>query len=258
MEILIVFIVLSITFYVIFYVIYPSVTNNDVLATMTPLNVKKDIVMPDVAKSTIMGNSASTIMGFFKLNNGDRTSTILNGAKQYTPLLYSTHNWQLEVLSSPKEQSSARLRVATAQSSGSTMEIIELPPIPKQKWVFIAILREGRRFDVMYDNRMVASQRLEHYPVVVSSPISIGNKGLDGSAIHVMINGTRLNPTEVERERLSHVDTTQSVVEDNPIMMTLPSFPSISIFSQCPPGLPCDPITKPPKNPFYEWNSPYA
>jgi len=134
-------------------------------------------------------------------------------------------------------------------------EIIDLPNIPKQKWVFLAILRDGRRFDVIYDNQLVASHRLEYYPVIISSPLSVGNKGLAGSVLHVLVNGTRLTPSEVERTRVGYVDTNNTVLESSWIAS---SFPSIGLFAQCPSGLPCDPITKPPANNLFQWRTPYA
>lgn len=265
-EVILVTIMVLLTFYIVYYVIYPSITNTDVLPAMTPLNVKKDIVMPDVAKKTILGSNGSTIMGYIKLMNGDRTNTYENGKNKFIPLLQSDQNWYFEVLSLPNDtkKSSARLRVitlvpiSTLYPNGKMEVMIELPPFPKQKWVFLAILREGRRFDVIYDNQIVASKRMDAYPAVVSSPVSIGNKGLDGSAIHFMINGERLNQNDVEHERLAHIDTNRTVIEDNSLTMSFPAIPNINIFSQCPPGLPCDPVTKPPNNQVFEWSSPYA
>jgi len=265
-ELIIVTIMVLLTFYIVYYVIYPSITNTDVLPQMTPLNVKKDFIMPDVAKKTLLGSNGSTIMGYIKLMNGNRTTTYENLKNKFIPLLQSDKNWYFEVISLPNdtEKSNARLRItkvkptAIAGGTRNEDEIIELPPFPKQKWVFLAILREGRRFDVIYDNQIVASKRMDVYPAVVSSPVSIGNKGLDGSAIHFMINGERLNPLDVERERLAHIDTNRTVIEDNSITMSFPMIPTINIFSQCPPGLPCDPVTKPPNNQVYEWSSPYA
>jgi hypothetical protein len=64
-----------------------------------------------------------------------------------------------------------------------------------------------------------------------------------------------MSPDEVERQRVSYVDTNNDIVEDNYIF---PSFPTIKLFTECPPGLPCDPIRKPPKNNMYEWSTPYA
>ena len=134
-------------------------------------------------------------------------------------------------------------------------ELIDLPEIPKQKWIFIAILRDGRRFDIIYDNKIVASHRLHNYPVLISSSLSIGNAGLDGSVIHVIVNGKRLPPSNVERERKKYVDTNNTVLEDNPIDISLPG---LKLFSQCPSGLPCDPITQPPTNNLLQWETPYA
>jgi hypothetical protein len=193
-------------------------------------------------------------MGFFYLKNGDKT---IKYTDSFTPLIQVDNNWFLEISPSPVGNNgiAARLRVKTNDSGSLKEEIIELPQIPKQKWIFIAILRDGRRFDIIYDNQIVASQRLEYYPVVISSPLSIGNKGLDGSVIHVIVNGNRLTPTEVERERVSHVDTNNSVLESNAIDVSLPG---LKLFAQCPPGLPCDPVTRPPNNNLVEWSTPYA
>lgn len=247
-------ILVLITLYIIFYVIYPGSGSEDLLKEITPLNVKKNIVMPDVTQTKILGSSGSTVMGFFYLNMGDRTSSYVD---KYAPLMEVDNNWYIEISPAPKGKDliSARLRIQTNDSGIFKQEIIELPAIPKQKWVFIAILREGRRFDVIYDNKIVASQRLENYPVIISSPLSVGNSGLDGSVVHIMINDRRLAPNEVERERVKYVDTNNTVLEANAISMSLPN---IRLLAQCPPGLPCDAITKPPGNNLLEWESPYA
>lgn len=247
-------IVILIALYIIIYVIYPGSGNNDILPKMTPLNTKSIIYNSDVTLKTLLGNAGSTVMGFFKLNDGDKTQKYTN---RFTPLLQVENNWFLEISPAPagQKQVAARLRVQTNNSGTLGFEVIDLPQIPKQKWIMIAILRDGRRFDVIYDNQIVASQRLEYYPVVISSPLSVGNTGLDGSVIHVIVNGTRLSPGEVERERVAHVDTNNTVLEANAIDI---SFPGLKLFAQCPPGLPCDPITRPPKNHFLEWKTPYA
>ena len=247
-------ILVLITLYIVLYVIYPGSGNNDVLKTMTALNQKKDILMSDVTQRTLLSGAGSTVMAFIKLNDGDRTTKYFNS---YTPIIQVDNNWYLEIAPAPagKDGNAARLRVQTNNGGTLKQEMIELPQIPKQKWVCVTILRDGRRFDIIYDNMIVASQRLENYPVVISSPLTIGNKGLDGSIIHIIVNDRRLSPTEVERERVSHVDTNNTVLEANSLDISLPG---LKLFAQCPPGLPCDPITKPPSNNLFQWKSPYA
>jgi len=251
----VVLILIVVTAYLVAFVIYPGGGNNDVLYSLTSLSEKKEIVMPNVAQKMLLGTNGATVMGMFNFKSGDRTVKYGNN---YIPFLQIANNWYLEVsnASNDKQQAAARLRVRTnAQGTSTQDEVIDLPPIPKQKWVFIAVLRDGRRFDVIYDSKIVASYRLEHYPVVISSPLSVGNKGLDGAAIHVIINNIRMTPTDIERTRLTLVDTNQLVLEDNTFNVSLPS---ISLLAQCPPGLPCKPVTQPPVNQSLKWSTPYA
>lgn len=247
-------IVVLITFYIIVYGIYASSGVNDMLTEITPLKAIKKVVDPDEVQKQLLGTSGCTVMGFFKLMNGDRT---MKYTDQYTPLIDVPNNWALEISPSPSETkpTSARLRIQVKDASGIKSEMIDLPSLPKQKWIMIAILRDGRRFDVMYDNKVVASHRLTNYPVIISAPLNVGNIGLDGKVIHVLIHSRRLLPSEVEKERIKYVDTNNVILEDHAINM---SFPSLKLFAQCPSGFPCEPVTKPPSNNLISWDTPYA
>jgi len=247
-----VLVILIIIANVVYYIyIETRIDINDMLRKLTPLQIKKDIMMPDKTQNVILGSGGSTVMGFFNIQNGDRTTSYNN---DFMSILFVDNNWWLEVANGASS-TSARLRVQTNHGGEMTTEIIELPPIPKQKWVFIAILREGRRFDVIYDNRIVASKRLRNYPVVISSPLTIGNTKVTGKVIHVIVAGSRLSPNDIERQRKIYVDTNNDILEDNPI---LTSFPTLKLAAVCPSGLPCDNVTRPPKNAMLEWSTPYA
>lgn len=243
-----------------YYFLYSPDNIMDVLTELTPLSIQKQIVTADKVQSVLLEKGGSTVMGFFNLQQGDRTAKYIDKLRPdtYVPVMKVPNNWSLEISQTPGGtlDTNVRLRVTTKDSSGALKDqIMDLPSLPRQKWVCISILRDGRRFDIMYDNKIVASQRLEYYPVIISNPLQIGNEKLAGSAIHVIISDRRLTPTEVERERLKYVDTNNMIIESNPIDM---SFPNISLFGQCPPGLPCDPITKPPRDNLLQWKTPYA
>jgi len=243
-----------------YYFFYSEDNIMDVLKELTPLSASKQIVTAEKTQSTLLEKGGSTVMGFFNILQGDRTKKYIDKLRpdEYTPIMEVADNWSFEISQGPGGvlDTNARLRVKTKDSSGSaSIQIMDLPSLPKQKWVCIAILRDGRRFDIMYDNKIVASQRLESYPVIISNPLRVGNKNLSGSVIHVIICDRRLTPTEVDRERLKYVDTNNMVIEANIINM---SFPNIRLFSQCPPGLPCDPVTKPPRDNLLQWKTPYA
>jgi len=247
-------ILVAITVYIIVYHIYPGAGNNEVLRKLRPLHKRKGILTSDVTQSKILATAGSSVMGFFYLLEGDKTGKIAN---EFTSIMEVENNWHLEIAPAPNGTSntSARLRVHISNGSNTKEEIIELPPIPRQKWMFIAILRDGRRFDIIYNNEIVASQILEFYPVVISSSLFVGNSGLSGSVIHVIVNGKRLTPSEIENERLRYVNTNGTVLEADSISVSLPG---LKLLAQCPPGLPCDSITKPPSNNLLKWKSPYA
>lgn len=64
----------------------------------------------------------------------------------------------------------ALLKVKTAtDGSQYFMESISLPAIPLRKWTVITIVKEGRRFDVYYGAKSVASKLLSHVPVPAPS-----------------------------------------------------------------------------------------
>jgi hypothetical protein len=253
-------IILFIIYMVLTYIVNISPELFDTLTKLTPLSENKVVLMPDRTQSMLLGNAGSTVIGFFNIQQGDRTTTYVDKLQmdKFIPILQVANNWYVEISHAPKghKQISARLRVQTKDGSGVLKdEIMDLPPLPNQKWLCIAVLREGRRFDIIYNDKIVASQRLQNYPVVISSPLSVGNKGLEGSVIHVIAGNRRYSPLEVERERLKYIDTNNMVLESNLFNV---SFPNLSLFGQCPSGLPCDPVMKPPRDNLFQWNTPYA
>ncbi len=247
-------IIVMLIIYIVFYFISKRQDTTEILDTITPLDKNKPIYMPDKTKTDLLASSGSTVMGFVKLLDGDRTA---NYTTQYTPLIQVANNWYLEVSPSKNDtnMTSTRLRITTNKNGTKMDELVQLPDLVKQKWVFIAILRDGRRFDVIYDNKIVASHRLNNYPITVLGALSIGNKGLKGSIVHVMVNNTRLPPTVIEGTRITFIDTNNMVLEANDIDI---SFPLFQLFARCPPGFPCDTSITTPSSAIYKWKSPYA
>ena len=225
-QILVSSIIFIITIYFILTYSYKGSTSKSLVPSKLPLQEKKEILFADETQKLLLGSPGCTVMGFFKLENGDRTMKYKNS---FIPLLQVENNWFLEIAPGPveKDKISARLRVQIKSMTEDKQEVIDLPPIPKQRWVFIAILREGRRFDIIYDDQIVASQRLENYPVVISSPLSVGNKGLGGSVVSVMVEGQRLSIDEVKKKKSNKESSFSSLVGLGSFDVTMPSFKSL-------------------------------
>jgi hypothetical protein len=167
------------------------------------------------------------------------------------------------------------LQPATAGTQ-KYIETMVLPAIPLQKWTMITIAREGRRFDVYYNDRLVLSQKTMYMPVNSSSNSSFsglvsGSAGLGGQIGLLNVFSTRYSTGDVSALFSGTSDT-----RGRPYLTTaqqdlyglLPTaspagfstslstyLPSINL---CPPGG-CfnSPVIR-PASPLYDWTTPYA
>lgn len=77
----------------------------------------------------------------------------------------------------------AILKIRTASDSTQHyMESIDLPAIPLQRWTVITIVKEGRRFDVYYGAKSVASKLCDKMPLSPGGAANwmVGNSGWKG------------------------------------------------------------------------------
>lgn len=261
-----------VTYTVIGIVYSSSNTYTDLLPTLTSLSAEKQIVDSGTVKTSLLSQGGSTVAGFFNVQFGDRTvrmNDILVGkalpAMSYTTLLGVKGSFEFQIapsrlffdvsggpaLQSP--QSTAQLIVYTTHREFTT---IPLPPLTQQKWIFISILRDGRRFDVMYDDKIVASHRIDVYPMAIANPLVIGDKALLGQAIHMFTKSSRATPTQISALRASYSDMTGQP----PVKFPLPFLPIPfgNVQTACIPGIPCNPVSAPPSNALKAWSSRYA
>jgi hypothetical protein len=63
----------------------------------------------------------------------------------------------------------AILKLKTVRDSSSHfIESVSLPAIPLQKWTIVTVVKEGRRIDVYYGSKLVASKMLNYIPAPAS------------------------------------------------------------------------------------------
>jgi hypothetical protein len=114
---------------------------------------------------------------------------------------------------------------------------LALPMIPQQKWVYLTVLMNGRKFDVMYDDEIVGSKIFNHIPSYVSSPLTVGNEAIYGAYIYGRVNGVRETKHTITRIRSRTSDTRGEPVISlkDKILGVFTTTPSL-----CPPGVACD------------------
>lgn len=240
-----------ITYFVIRYV-YAKARGKDVAPDVFQLSESKLVYDSYNVQSQLLGSSGSSILAFVNVQYGDRTATANPNANALLPLINIDGAVTFEVA-----PDSAQLRVVTVKPGGTSTEVVSVPPLPMQKWIMVAILRDGRRFDIMYNDQIVASHRLENYPKVISNPLRVGDKRMLGSGVNVIVAPYRMTPSEVIREMRHLSDTAGMPVAANP-RLQLPPIPfSMKLKSICIPGIPCNGVTQPPSDQLKAWYSPY-
>lgn len=156
------------------------------------------------------------------------------------------------------------------QYSEIYIETFVLPPLPFQKWTMITINREGRRFDIYYNNTLVLSKHTTAnvFPRVIDKTVKVGNPALNGACGFFSIYDTIQNAKAIEGQYNSLTTTKGSpLFNNNPpdIAFTKLSLDRLSSGSGVPniPSL-CssgDCINSPrvaPAKPYYNWHTNYA
>jgi hypothetical protein len=253
--------VLSLIVYILVATIYTKQAPSDLVPTPIQLSTQTQLLATSSVSSLLSG-SGFTVCGFFNVTMGDRTTHYNKNntsADNYTTLIGVQDGFEFQLAPAGVSMNDylARVRICTGPKK---YEYLELPPMPQQKWIFLSILREGRRFDVLYNDQIVGSHRLDAFPIQPNNPLIIAptmsKPRFLGSAVHCFVMNHRLTPSELAVLRAQLSDTTGA--PPPPLSIPLPSFFSFPDFrSFCIPGLPCTPVTEPPPNRMQMWTSIY-
>ena len=237
-----------IIFAVSFYIINAYWPTTKTVASINKIG--NDNPMP-LSSTQMVGSSSDITVPFFQGGGGSILFYVFLESAQRTHDVVNPFKTLLEVQKSFALQimpGAARLAISTQKDlSQLKMEYIELPKIQEQKWVQVAILREGRRFDVMYNDKIVASHRLQYIPVVTINSLTAGQEGLRGILGNVRVAARRLSSQEVVLEYQRTSDT-----RGKPMLKKV-----LNITSICPPGQTCPATTQTPESTLQFWSSPY-
>lgn len=202
-------------------------------------------------RDSFLSPPGSTFSSYFYCTINNKTQTI--GRQQDPIALFSMGSAvRFEILpggaSAPPK---TRLLVKT-QGPLSAPEEIPVAQFPEQRWIHLAIVREGRRFTVYYNGEAVSSSRTQYFPVVNSSQLTIGDARLRGEFALPVIAPVPLRIEEIQSELRDTSNTRHEPYKPTDIT---------AVFANlgCPNGLFCFSTSSPPKaDPLKMWSTPYA
>ena len=145
------------------------------------------------------------------------------------------------------------VRTQNPDPTKPNIEQFDVLAFPQQKWVHTAIVREGRRYTIFYNGKVVSSHRTQYYPVVESSTLTLGDSRLMGEFIYPKIAPTAYRMEEIQAEITANADTRYEPIRP----MDWSQLFNLNL--GCPNGLFCFSTTGTPQGePLKTWQSPYA
>jgi len=252
-------------------------------------NIQKTATATPCTTTDESGSDPNCTTGRYAFCRCDETNCstcITNGAHNgYIPLFNINEVCILEILGAPdasrQGRASAQLVIKTelagnasgnAYNSPATapatnprniyIETFVLPTIPFQKWTMITISRDGRRYDIYYNNRLVLSKyssAMLYTSGTLTKDVVAGHTSLDGTCGFFTMYKTIQSAESIARTYNSFISTRGDPIFDiNPPTFTLGTLPNLSIPSAgipslCSSGGCIDSITLPSANPMYEW-----
>jgi len=208
----------------------------------------------DIVLNNFFNSAGSTFTVYINYMMMDKTQQIGPNVNPIT-LFQFGDAVQFQMLPGGKSTQPTSQLVIKTQGYQQKIETINVKNLPPQKWVYLAIVREGRRFTVFYNGEVVTSHRLEYFPIKITSSLNIGSPSLRGHYAFPQLVGTPLSTSELKNfEDLSSDTRNKPYLKDiNWVDMFTP------LFKGCPDGLFCFSTSKAPvNNPLKTWNSSYA
>jgi hypothetical protein len=170
-------------------------------------------------------------------------------------------------------------RIPRGSAAKNFMETFALPPIPFQKWIMITVARDGRRYDIYYNDSLVLSKKTTYMPISMAvftdmRGVTSGSTKLTGQLALATIANYRYTSQKTNATYRASVDTRghpyiNSMI--NPVSgmvsegASQPAAEAGNIFTSianalriCPPEGCLNVPTVRPATPLYDWSSNYA
>ena len=256
LVVLVVVLLAGIVTYTILMTSRPSLTN-----LLSPshgsMSVPTKIGTTGDGRDNFLTPSGATLMVYIFCMVNNKTQSIGQNINPVTLLrLGSTLHLQIlpgGISTPPKTQ----LIIKTQNPNPSeSLEVFDVEDFPQQKWVHVAIVREGRRYTIYYNGKVSSSQRTKYYPTIDSSSLNVGDARLIGEYTLPKIAPTPYRLDEIKRELGVTSDTRHQPYKS----VTFAEITDmLSMFSaSCPSGIFCFNTSSTPQSPLQVWKSPYA
>jgi len=171
-----------------------------------------------VYNSFYYGNGGGSFGTYVYLNNYDRTPRTSESAQ---PLL-SIGAFKLYVHNSnDTPQTTYAVVKLVDPKNTSTYNVMPLDNFPVQKWVYVTVNREGRRFTVYYNGVVAGSKVFDTYYTREAESIKIGGSSFKGRFVYPNLNQTVLRESDIQAHIAATADSKGQPIEKQDFFASL-------------------------------------
>lgn len=232
----------------------PSRIGNDII----DLSTNTQVISSEELKNAWTPTSGSTIFFYINPHIKDRSSVSGN---EYADTVQIGSKQILQILTAAdagRGYASAPARLEVFLKDRSNPEYIDIQNLPLQKWSAIAIVKQGRKFNIYINGKISVSHVCEAMPDFdETQPLRVGDSRLGGSIALMSISAFPVNGDTIA----SIVSNTSSTNGEPYLYSGFASFipfPSFSLSMNMCPGGNCSTKINGNPGPLNQWTSPYA
>ena len=188
-----------------------------VLVSVRPTGFKSlEPMKGALEKEAIIGGSSDLVNGFYGGNGGGSFGVYLNLSNyERTAMVGGGRDSPLVRISGTRlyvnnnaDGYTTYMEVDTVDSKGvAVKERIPIDDFPMQKWVYLTINREGRRYTAYYNGTVAGSKVTNHMYVTRPDSVRIGGPSYRGVYVYPTINASIMREEDIERYMSDTSDT---------------------------------------------------
>ena len=223
------------------------------------LSTSTQVISSEELKKSWTGTSGSSLIFYINPSIKDRTSVSGN---EYASVVQIGTKQTFKILvaaDAGRGYSSSPAQFEIYVKSCSVPEVIDIPNFPLQRWTAVVIVRQGRKFSIYLNGKLMASHMSTAMPDFDDTqPLRTGDSRLSGQIALMSLAPYPMQLDEVRSTVEATVDTSGKPYFSSNILSVLPFSIDFMNFNPMCPGGNCG-LKQPAKTrPFEHWTSSYA
>ena len=215
------------------------------------------VIASEELKNAWTSTAGSTLVFYIFPEINDRTSVSGN---EYASIVKIGTKQNFKMLVAPDAGRGYNMAPALLEifiKGNSQPEIVEIPNVPLQRWTSVAIVKQGRKFNIYINAKLMVSHMCTAMPDFdETQPLRTGDPRLGGKIALMSLAPYPMQAADIQSLITDTVDTDgKPILSSGRPLIPIPTMADINNIFSCPGG---NCLTPKQPGPMEEWSSPYA